>query len=123
MTEYLRLQTLSQGPSPLSTQDQASWDYITSGCWIIDDTEAAADGGGWAYWSVALAPDHATNLLLQSVTLTQQPADDWIYRIDVKLQAVSLSDTDKWNDTSSTCGYKTTTGAQKLIDSWTEGTP
>jgi len=98
--------------------DKAIWDACTQGCWILDDTDGAAQGGGWAYWSQPLAPDTATNMLLQTVTKIKDPADDWIYRIDVKCQAVSLTDAQKWNDATSTCGYKTTNGAQSLISAW-----
>ena len=114
MSEYLRLAAQAYGD--MSAGDQAAWDnQVKLGCWILDDTDTAANGGGWAYWSQPLLPGTATNLLLQSVTLKQDPSDDWIYRIDVKLQAVSLSDTVKWDNAASAVGYKTTAAAQELI--------
>jgi len=95
----------------------AVWDRIKAGLWILDDTAAAADGGGWAYWSAPLKPGTATNLLLDEVNLINDADDDWIYRIDVKLQAVTANDFGKWDDAAGTCGYKTTAGAQTLINS------
>jgi len=115
MSEFLALENLDYS-SQMSAAQKAEWDRIKAGLWILDDTAKAADGGGWAYWSAPLLPDTATNLLLDEVKLHKDADDDWIYRIDVKLQAVTANDFGKWNDTSSTCGYKTTPGAQKLIN-------
>jgi hypothetical protein len=88
-----------------------------AGRWIVDDTDGAENGGGWAYWSVPLGKGEATNLLLESVTKTSDPDDDWIYRIDVKLQAVTSSDFAKWDGGSET-GYRLTEGAKDLIELW-----
>jgi len=117
MSEFLRLEI--QSYDAMSAADKALWDgKVLAGCWILDDSDAAANGGGWAYWSVPLMPDTATNLLMDRVTLKKDALDDWIYRIDVKLQAVTAKDFAKWHDAASVCGYKVTAGAQKLIDMW-----
>jgi len=119
MTEFIRL--ASQEYAGMDPADQALWDgKIMTGCWILDDSDKPENGGGWAYWSVPLKPDTATNLLLDRVTLKKDAKDDWIYRIDVKLQAVTSKDFAKWNDAASVCGYKTTAGAETLIKLWTE---
>lgn len=102
----------------LDEEEAKIWKAIQDGCWILDDTDTAENGGGWAYWSKALQPGEATNLLLDEVKLVGDPANDWVYRIDVKLQAVSLGDTGRWNDDLSECGYKVTEGAQALINYW-----
>ncbi|MCL2654686.1 MAG: hypothetical protein FWD65_03185 [Coriobacteriia bacterium] len=116
MSEFKRLE--EQDYDQMTPEDQAEWDsQVKAGCWILDDAPAK-DGGAWAYWSLPLAPDTATNMLLQDVKLTHEPADDWIYRIDVKLQAVSLSDTDLWNDSAGTFGYKISDNAKLLIKAW-----
>jgi hypothetical protein len=103
----------------LTEDEQETWEAITNtGCWLLDDTDEAAAGGGWAYWSKALAPGEATNLLLDQVTLKQDAEDDWIYRIDVKLQAVTANDFEKWDGAAAPNGYKTTADAKTLIAFW-----
>lgn len=116
MTEFLRLEI--QAYDSMSADDKTAWDNVKKGCWILDDSNTAANGGGWAYWSMPLEPGAATNLLLDKVTLQTDPSDDWIYRIDVKLQAVSLSDTEKWHNTAIDIGYRLTDGARVLIRMW-----
>ena len=116
MSEFLILENLDYYDQMTAAQ-KAEWDRIKAGLWILDDTAGALDGGGWAYWSAPLEPGTATNLLLDEVKLKKDADDDWIYRIDVKLQAVTANDFGKWNDTASICGYKTTAGAQTLISS------
>lgn len=114
MTEYISLAELAkqaaadpEGAS-MSAEDQALWDGVLKGCWILDED-------GWAYWSQPLAPGTATNLLLDDVTLVgKEPTDDWYYAIDVKLQAVSLNETTTTWQTSG--GYST--NAATLIESW-----
>jgi hypothetical protein len=98
----------------LSAQEQLTYDAVLAGCWLLDDTAEPEDGGAWAYWSHALAPGAATNLLLDSVTMNQAPSDDWIYRIDVKLQAVTRSDYSRWNNAAE-FGYRLSGGAVSLI--------
>ena len=117
ISEFLRLQ--AETVSGMSSADRAEWDKINTGCWLLDDSDTAQNGGGWAYWSVPLSPDAATNLLLDEVTNIKRPSDNWIYRIDVKLQAVTAGDFSKWDDTSSICGYRVTSGARQLIGLWT----
>ena len=108
VTEYSDIVAL------LSADELAVYDAYTKGCWILDNTDTAANGGGWAYWSKVLHPDTATNCLLDTVTLIKDADDNWIYRIDVKLQAVTLGDAGKWNVGDN----KTTAAAQILIGSW-----
>jgi len=114
MSEFLALEILDYN-TQMTTAQQAEWDRVKAGLWILDDTDAAAEGGGWAYWSAPLEPGTATNLLLDEVKLFKDAEYDWIYRIDVKLQAVTANDFGKWNDAASECGYKTTAGAEVLI--------
>jgi len=124
MSKYLALKVLAESQpaiddgieSVMSAKDFTIWTAATtSGCWILDDTDTAENGGAWAYWSVALGAGQATNLLLDSVTRTgKEPSADWYYGIDVKLQAVTVSDFGKWND----AGYKITSDAEILIASW-----
>ena len=100
LTKYITLKaafeagTLTDPTNP----DTIAWKAVTeTGCWILDNTPDAANGGGWAYWSKALAPDTATNLLLDKVEKTSKEiSDDWYYGIDVKLQAVTKNDLTKW---------------------------
>ena len=103
---------------PSVTMQQKWARLTTTGCWILDDTQSAFNGGGWAYWSKPLEPGKATNLLLDEVKLLTDAEDDWIYRIDVKLQAVTLGDVLKWHDDASTCGYKLTPEVWALIHAW-----
>jgi len=124
MSKYLALKTLSESQlaidegldAAMSAEDLIIWmSATTDGCWILDDTDTAENGGAWAYWSVALEAGQATNLLIDSVTRTgKEPSADWYYGIDVKLQAVTVSDFGKWNDS----GYKITSDAEILIASW-----
>ncbi|MCL2694852.1 MAG: hypothetical protein FWE69_00815, partial [Clostridiales bacterium] len=105
VTEYTDIQAL------LSSSELAIYDAYAKGCWVLDNTDTAANGGGWAYWSLPLASGKATNCLLDTVTLIKDADDSWIYRIDVKLQAVSLGDVGKWNFGD----WKTTSAAEVLI--------
>jgi len=116
MTEFLRLEI--QAYDAMSQADKDLWDNVVkAGVWILDDSDTTANGGGWAYWSQPLAPNTATNLLLDKVSRTDKDVpDDWIYRIDVKLQAVTANDFGRWHDGDSTIGYKVTDGAQILIN-------
>ena len=124
MSKYLELKVLSESQpaidegveAVMSAEDFIIWRAAaTSGCWILDDTDEAENGGAWAYWSVALRAGQATNLLLDSVIKTKkEPGADWYYGIDVKLQAVTANDFSKWSDD----GHKITSGAEILIASW-----
>ncbi|HCC35136.1 MAG TPA: hypothetical protein DEQ02_05680 [Ruminococcaceae bacterium] len=98
----------------LTPEEQQRLNAAKAGCWLADDTDTAANGGAWAYWSTALEPDTATNLLLDKVTLKKDAEDDWIYRIDVKLQAVTLTDTVKWDEN----GWLSTAAAKSLFETW-----
>ncbi len=116
MSEFLRLE--GQAYDSMSLEDKALWDgKVMTGCWILDDTDTVENGGAWAYWSVPLAPGEATNLLLDRVLkTTKEPVDDWFYGIDVKLQAVTSNDFEKWNSVD--LKYKKTAAADKLIAIW-----
>jgi hypothetical protein len=118
MREFLRLEV--QAYDAMSTEDKNAWDNVKRGCWILDDSDTAGNGGGWAYWSMPLEPGTATNRLLDEVVLQRGASDDWIYRIDVKLQAVSLNDTEKWHNTiaGAPFGYRLTDAAHVLINMW-----
>ena len=89
----------------MTAEEFAIWTKLTTtGCWILDSD-------GWAYWSVALKSETATNLLLDEVKPTGKDfSDDWIYRINVKLQAVTLNDVGDLTAPSA--------GATALINSW-----
>ncbi len=129
---YLELAEKVDAGVPFIGDEQAIWDNIkVRGCWLVDDTDTAANGGAWAYWSLPLkpavkdadgnivTPGQATNLLLDEVKRTaKEPLEDWIYRIDVKLQAVTANEFGMWNDAASTIGYKTTDAAETLITVW-----
>ncbi|MDR0308864.1 MAG: hypothetical protein LBH87_02940, partial [Coriobacteriales bacterium] len=52
----------------------------------------AADG--WAYWAEAIAPDSATGLLLDSITLTGQIDQEWYYAIEPVSAFATLTDID-----------------------------
>jgi hypothetical protein len=104
---------------PLTDEEEAAWDAILAGVWLLDDTDEAANGGGWAYWSAPLKIGEATNLLLDKVTLRKEPVDDWIYRIDVKLQAVTSNDFIKW-DAGAQPGYRLTESAEALVAFWNQ---
>ena len=100
MTKFISLKQQAEAGTLTDpeSEDAKAWKAVTeTGCWILDDSVSASLGGGWAYWSVALAPGAATNLLLDSVEKSSELiSDDWYYGIDVKLQAVTKSDLDKW---------------------------
>ena len=119
LSKYVDIKDKFDNSQPMTADETAIWDAVTtSGCWILDDSETAVNGGGWAYWSMPLLPDTATNMLLDEVKLKGDAEDDWIYRIDVKLQAVTLGDVMKWHDDNSTTGYKLTPGIWALIHEW-----
>ena len=106
MKAYVELLDETASGLPLSTAAQETQVNITAGCWILDVD-------GWAYWSKVLKKDEATNLLLSKVEQKKNPTDDWYYGIDVKLQAVTLNDTEKWAET-----YTKTSNADRLITEW-----
>jgi len=58
---------------------------LDTACWVLDTD-------GWAYWSQLLRPGEATNLLLDNVTMIKPPDDNYVYQIDVQLQAANLSE-------------------------------
>ena len=54
------------------------WDRV--GNYWVYDTD------GWAYWAAPIMPDTATGLLLDGVSVTQTPDEEWYYAIDVEAQ-------------------------------------
>ena len=54
------------------------WDQV--GNYWVYDTD------GWAYWASPIMPDTATGLLLDGVSVTQTPDEEWYYAIDVEAQ-------------------------------------
>lgn len=110
MAKFMSLKIEMETSNTIANEtDAALYNAATgTGCWLLD-------GDGWAYWSVPLEPGTATNLLLDSVTrIGADPTDDWYYGVDVRLQAVSLGETEStWKASG---GY--TDSAQTLIDSW-----
>jgi hypothetical protein len=115
MTYYTSL--LDKQQADADSLSEAEKEILSIGRWVLD-----ADG--WAYWSQALKPDTATNLLLDGVTLrddTSTPPDTWYYVVDARLQAVSLNEVrSTWQyvgpdeDTTS----QSTAMADKLFDNW-----
>lgn len=99
MSKYLLLKADADSNTLSNPADIAAWKAVTeTGCWILDDSASVQLGGGWAYWSIALQPGTATNMLLDKVNRTNADiTDDWYYGIDVKMQAVTKSDLDKWS--------------------------
>ncbi|MDR2646758.1 MAG: DUF6273 domain-containing protein, partial [Oscillospiraceae bacterium] len=57
------------------------------GLWVLDTD-------GYAYWTQALLPGEATNLLLDNVVLDENvaPDDNYYYAIDVRLEASNLTE-------------------------------
>lgn len=105
MAEYINV--TAKAVENMTADERVIWDRIDAGCWILDSD-------GWAYWSRVLKPDTATNLLLDEVTLVRDPSDDWYYGIDVKLQAVTSNDFEKWGQSD----YTKTPEADVLISHW-----
>ena len=54
------------------------WDQV--GNYWVYDTD------GWAYWAAPIMPNTATGLLLDGVSVTQTPDEEWYYAIDVEAQ-------------------------------------
>lgn len=74
--------------SPIMTMAEWNASDKTASCWILDSD-------GWAYWSQALAPGAATNLLLDNVELIQKPDDNFYYAIDVIMNAANKTEYQK----------------------------
>ena len=53
--------------------------------WVIDTD-------GWAYWAQALKPGEATGLLLDSITLIQEPRYAWTYDIHISAHMATEDD-------------------------------
>ena len=65
--------------------NKATYDAEANGRWILDTD-------GWCYWSKLLVKDTATNLLLDNVVKTKDPDDNYLYNIDVILQASNVTE-------------------------------
>ncbi len=59
------------------------------------------DTDGWAYWSKPIAPGATTGLLLDGITMSRVPDDNWYYSINVKGQFATASDLSAFTDMSS----------------------
>ena len=113
--QYLTPDTVSGGyqvvvpPEVVEDAPEAGTDYIltketheaknTQDCTVISMEEWKAkdpwdqvgnywvyDTDGWAYWAAPIMPDTATGLLLDGVSVTQTPDEEWYYAIDVEAQ-------------------------------------
>lgn len=70
-------------------------DASGNGYWV-------GDTDGWFYWSKALAPGEATGLLLDEVTLTNEPDGSYYYAIHVVSQMATAGD---WGDPEVPSGF------------------
>jgi hypothetical protein len=86
LSEYLTI--LQKSEDDLNDTDR---EILNTARWLLDTD-------GWAYWSQPLQPNKATNLLLDKVEPidTTHPYDNWVYNIDVQLQAVSANQMTSW---------------------------
>ncbi len=50
------------------------------------------DVDGWAYWAQAILPGETTGMLLDGITMTEKPEENWYYGINVVGQFVTQSD-------------------------------
>lgn len=63
--------------------------------WVIDED-------GWAYWAQPLSPETATGLLLNSITLLDEPRGEWYYGIFVDAQ---MATADSWKKDEAGGGF------------------
>jgi hypothetical protein len=102
VTTYKRATAVSSNPMMLSEYleilqkdendlDEDDKEILNTARWLLDTD-------GWAYWSQPLQPNKATNLLLDAVEPidTTHPYDNWVYNIDVQLQAASPNQMTSW---------------------------
>ena len=75
-----------------------------------------ADTDGWCYWASPLSPDTATGLLLNSITLMNEPDYAWYYGISVKTQMATAGD---WADDSPGSGFYADPAEQPTPDAET----
>jgi len=85
-THSIRPDTATQTARPtLQAQVVTMADWVNAfhrqpgSFWVLDVD-------GWAYWAAPLAPGTATGLLLDSITLLQDPHDEWYYGIFIDAQ-------------------------------------
>ena len=50
------------------------------------------DTDGWAYWAAPIMPDTATGLLLDGISVTTAPGQEWYYAIDAVAQFATAND-------------------------------
>ena len=63
----------------------ADWDGTSGNYWVVDDD-------GWFYWAAPLAPETATGLLLNEITLIKVPTQDWYYGIYIDAQMATADE-------------------------------
>ncbi len=81
------------------------------------------DTDGWAYWSQPIAPGQTTGLLLDGVTMSKVPDDNWYYSINVVGQFATASDwTMLYVPTEENGGGSMTEDAKALMESITGAT-
>lgn len=96
-TQEMYADQVNSSFSGVVADDQyATWDLgvvMTMTDWIEADKPTGAfwvlDTDGWAYWAEMLGAEENTELLLDSVTLSNPPNELFDYSIDVQLEAVS----------------------------------
>jgi hypothetical protein len=74
----------------LSAQIMTMDQWVANGsqpveAWVLDKD-------GWCYWASALSPQTATGLLLDNITLINEPDDEWWYSIYVKSEMATGGD-------------------------------
>lgn len=75
---------------------------ISMGQWIDDGYNPGNfwvyDVDGWAYWANGVAPETATALLVDRVSVIKPPTVDWYYGLHVEMEAATAGD---WGDQTS----------------------
>jgi hypothetical protein len=77
--------TIDGGVITMEQWKQAPHSSKPGNFWVVDTD-------GWCYWANPLAPETATGLLLNSITLQGEPDDEWFYAIYVKSQMATAGD-------------------------------
>ncbi len=71
-------------------------DWVAAGSkpgnfWVLDTD-------GWAYWAAPLAGGQKTSLLIDKLTLLEQPAGDFYYALHAAMETVTDDDIALWDD-------------------------
>jgi hypothetical protein len=74
--------------------------------WVIDTD-------GWCYWANPVAPETATGLLLDNITLQGEPDGDWYYGVYVKSQMATAND---WAAEGESGGFYNEAGEEPSAD-------